>query len=248
VSGLEAPAGYESFLAGRAHVVARDELAAAIRDAMASATLHAWAERQPGARAMQGRTTAWATELADGVEVVVRHSQHGGLLAPLTGDLFRWPTRAPAELAAALSLAAMRVPPPEVLAYAVYPAFGPLVRADVMTRRVAGVALPDAWDAAHAPEARWALVERLAGLLTALRRAGAHHPDLNVRNVLIPDASSEAGAVALDVDRVVFGPPGSAVIAIGNVGRLVHSMAKVMTGGAAGVTSRQLSRLRETAE
>ena len=185
------PAGYETFPVGSARVVAHGPVANAVREAMAGTSLHAWAARQPGARAMRGRTTAWATALPNGVEVVVRHSTHGGLLAPLTGDRFLAPTRAPAELDAALRLAEAGVPTAEVLAYAVYPAPpGPFFRADVATRLLRGRALPDAWNAASTLEARWALIEALARLLEALRAAGAHHPDLNVRNVLVLEAAA----------------------------------------------------------
>jgi 3-deoxy-D-manno-octulosonic acid kinase len=193
---------------------------------------------------MQGRATAWATTLPNGVEAAVRHSQHGGLLARLTGDWFLAPTRAPRELAAALRLANAGVPTPDVLAYAVYPAFGPFVRADVATRLLHGRALPDAWVAATTDGARWALVEALAGLLGALRQAGALHPDLNVRNVFIVDAVSGPAAAVLDVDRVVFGAPGSAGLAEQNLQRLVRSMQKASTGGAVNLTSQQHQRLR----
>lgn len=244
MSETTAPPGYESFLVGRAQVVARPALADAIRAAMSGGSLHDWASRQPRARAMQGRATAWATALPNGVEVVVRHSRHGGLLAPLTGDLFLAPTRAPRELAAAVRLTSAGVPTPEVLAYAVYPAFGPFARADVATRLLRGLALPEAWAAAVSDDARWALIDALAGLLGALRRAGAHHPDLNVRNVLVLAAVTGPTAAVLDVDRVVFGAPGDAAIAARNVQRLLRSIAKAHVGFGVDLTSRQVQRLR----
>lgn len=244
MSEPSAPPGYESFLVGRARVVAHASVAGAVRGAMSGATLHGWASRQPGARGMQGRATAWATTMPGGIEVVVRHSRHGGMLAPLTGDLFLEPTRAPAELAASLRLGSAGVSTPEVLAYAVYPVVGPFVRADVATRLLRGVALPEAWQAAESDDDRWAIIEMMAQLLSSLRRAGAHHPDLNVRNVLMLDG---AGAAVLDVDRVGFGAPGDASIAERNVRRLLRSMAKARVGYGVDLTSRQVQRLRETA-
>jgi 3-deoxy-D-manno-octulosonic acid kinase len=225
-------------------VVAHASVAAAVRSAMSGATLHEWAARQPGARGMQGRATAWATTMPGGVEVVVRHSRHGGLLAPLTGDLFLAPTRAPGELATAIRLAAAGVPTPEVLGYAIYPAIGPFVRADVATRLLRGVALPEAWKATESDDDRWALIELITSLLTSLRRVGARHPDLNVRNVFIVDG---AGAAVLDVDRVEFGAAGDASIAGRNVQRLLRSMAKARVGVGADLSSRQVERLNETA-
>ncbi|MFI5233892.1 MAG: lipopolysaccharide kinase InaA family protein [Gemmatimonadales bacterium] len=240
-----APPGYESFLVGRAQVVAQAALAGDVRAAMAGATLHEWAARQPGAQAMQGRATAWATRFSGGTEVVVRHSRHGGLLAPITGDLFLAPTRAPRELAAALRLAAAGVPTPKVLAYALYPAMGPFARADVATALLRGIALPEAWPVTLTVDESWLLVEAIATLLAALRQAGAHHPDLNVRNVLILDRPDAPAAAVLDVDRVVFGAPGDSGLAAQNLRRLLRSMAKAHVGFRRNLTSRQVQRLRD---
>src|SRR5919205_114439 len=84
-----------------------------------------------------GRGVAYAVALPDdATRVVVRRSRHGGVLAPITGERFLGPTRAPRELDVALRLARLGVPTPEVVAFATYPA-GPLVRrADVLTREV----------------------------------------------------------------------------------------------------------------
>jgi hypothetical protein len=237
VSDYPAPPGYESFLAGRAHVVAQQAASVAIRSAMTGVSLHEWASRQPGAQPMQGRATAWATALPTGDEIVVRHSRHGGLLARITGDLFFAPTRAPHELAAALRLAAVGVMTPEVIAYVVYPAFGPLVRADVATRLLRGAPLPEAWRAAATEDARWVLVEAIARLLESLHRAGAAHPDLNVRNVLVTDGGV---AAVLDVDRVTFGSGAAGA----NVQRLLRSMRKQRAAYGIDLTSSQVQRMR----
>ncbi len=248
MSEPSAPPGYESFLVGRAQVVAHGALAGAVRSVMTGATLHEWASRQTGARAMQGRATAWATTFPNGVEVVVRHSQHGGMLAPITGDRFLAPTRAPHELAAALRLANAGVPTPEVLAYAVYPAIGPFARADVATRLLRGLALPEAWPATLTVDETWILVEAIAKLLEALRRAGAHHPDLNVRNVLMLDGLGGLTAAVLDVDRVAFGVPGDTGLSGQNLQRLLRSMRKTRVGYGVNLTSRQIQRLRAATE
>jgi len=240
VSEPSAPPGYESFLVGRARVVAHASVAAAVRGAMSGATLHEWASRQPGARGMQGRATAWSATMPGGIEVVVRHSRHGGMLAPLTGDLFLTPTRAPAELRAAQRLAKAGVPTAEVLAYAIYPAMGPLVRSDVMTRLLRGTALPEAWQAA--PEGRQALVGAVTRLLSSLRRAGALHPDLNARNVLVLDGAGAPTAAVLDVDRVAFGTAGDIVLAKRNARRLIMSMSKPGFGLGLNDESRRIVR------
>lgn len=223
------PSGYESFEVGGAQVVAHHSVATAVREAMRERTLHAWAAAQPGSMGMRGRAIAWATTFPGGPEVVVRHSQHGGLLAALTGDRFLAPTRAPRELNAALRLAKSGVRTPEVLAYAIYPAGGPFARADVATRRLHGRSLPEAWTSAPNDAARAALVGAVAALLDALRRAEAHHPDLNVSNVLIVDAAGESEsptAAVLDVDRVEFSDAESLPVGPRNLRRLLRSMEK----------------------
>ena len=208
-------------------VMAHESVASALTAVLAGGnTLHTWAARTPHAVALQGRATAWRVTLSSGEDVVVRHSVHGGMLAALTGDLFLSPTRAPAELAASLRLRAAGVPTPEVLAYAIYPAFGPLVRADVVTRTLEGRDLPDAWRATTEPAARTAIVQAVAELLRRLRHAGAVHPDLNLKNVFIMPTSDGVQAAVLDVDRVLFGEANSATAAYRNLIRLVRSARK----------------------
>jgi hypothetical protein len=225
-SFFPAPPGYESFLVGRARVVAQQPLADAVREAMHEQSLYEFASTQPGASALAGRGTAWAAALPNGVEIVVRHSRHGGTFAALTGDLFLSPTRAPAELSNALRLADAGVPTAEVVAYAVYPAMGPWVRADVATRRLHGADFPDAWRATADGAARKSLLTALATLLRALRAAGARHPDLNLKNIFITPNGGGPTAFVLDVDRVEFGAAGSAEIASSNLARLIQSARK----------------------
>ena len=89
------------------------------------------------ARPLEGRGIAYAIALpVSGTRAVVRHNRHGGLLAPVTRDLFLPPTRAPHELRTAMRLAALGVPTPPVLMYGVEPAGLAFRRADVVTREV----------------------------------------------------------------------------------------------------------------
>ena len=87
------PPGYVHYLTMRgADVVALAPLARAVREALAFGTLYEFAERQHaalahGARRLQGRAPVYAVTLPDGAtRVVVRHSRHGGLLAPTITD------------------------------------------------------------------------------------------------------------------------------------------------------------------
>jgi hypothetical protein len=212
-------AGYVTRRLGSATLTCLAECEAAMRETLGPGTLYEWAASRADRRELRGRGAAYAVALPDGrTRVVVRHSRHGGLLAPLTGDRFVAPTRAPRELATSLALREAGVRTPQLVAYVLYPA-GPLLRrADVATRLV-----PDARDLADAvgavPDDAW--VEPTAELLRALAAAGARHPDLNRKNVLL----SPAGAWVLDVDVVSLGAS-PARAARANWARLERSLLK----------------------
>ncbi|MHB1311635.1 MAG: lipopolysaccharide kinase InaA family protein [Gemmatimonadaceae bacterium] len=231
MSAAALPPGYVRSTRGSTVLVAREWAAGALGQALAvHGSLYRWAGAQPGHEALSGRGVTWAATLAAGpgtqaaTPVVVRHSRHGGVFAALTVDVFPRPTRAPRELATAVRLAAAGVPTPEVVAYTVHPVAGLLARSDVMTRRLPpGLDFPDAWRAAASETARDAVLQAVAALLRALSTAGAHHPDLNVKNIYV---TSEATPVAcvLDVDRVRFADDARA--AAGNFARLARSVRK----------------------
>lgn len=225
------PPGYVRVQGTPADAVGLAALAAPLADALREGSFYAYAAHHPQARTLMGRGVAYAVPLpppAATTRVVVRRSRHGGLLAPVTGERFAGRTRAPRELAVSLRLARLGVPTPEVVAYAIYPA-GPLLRrADVVTREV-----PDAADLASviadlgpAGEKR-PVLHAVARLLAALTAAGARHPDLNIKNILIArDANGAPEALVLDVDRVWFDEPGSRRTAERNRHRLERSVRK----------------------
>lgn len=249
-AGIAAPEGYERFTIRDTIVVARHEAAEGVREALRTCrTLHAWAATLPGATAHQGRATAWGARLPHGgADVVVRHAQHGGLLAPLTGDLFRMPSRAPWELEASRRLLAAGVATPEVICYLVYPVGLGFCRADVATRRLPpGDDLPATWRSA-AREARDDLLDAVAALLRDLQRAGAHHPDLNAKNIYLSrDAAVGTGgawrAFVLDVDRVQFLTPGDTLVGTANAARLRRSLLKWRAKGGLAVSDAQVALL-----
>jgi 3-deoxy-D-manno-octulosonic acid kinase len=224
-SSWHPPAGYREAAIGGTLMVARERDFDAFVAALGMGTLHAWAGAQPGAKAMQGRGVAWATTLPGGSEVVVRHSRHGGMLAPLTQDLFLAPTRAPEELAIAERLRAAGVRTPEVVGYAVYSVAGPLCRADVVTARVDGADLPTAWTTMDA-DRRTAVCDAVGQLIASLSSARARHHDLNARNVLISWEGPAPLAWVIDVDRITF-EQATPAIAAANARRLGQSIAKL---------------------
>jgi lipopolysaccharide kinase (Kdo/WaaP) family protein len=202
----------------------------AIRTALRSGTLYEYASQHEEARSLAGRGIAYATPLPNGERVVVRHNRHGGLLAPLTGDRFLTPTRAPRELAVSLRLARSGVRTPEIVAYVVYRA-GPLLRrSDVASREIRDAADLGAILTRDDAVQRRAALDATALLIGSLSACGARHHDLNVKNVLLartpegPPASLTA--YVLDVDRVEFGRPGDSRITERNVQRFMRSARK----------------------
>jgi hypothetical protein len=224
------PPGYTALELERGTAVVLDALATPLASALRAGSFYGYAAAHPAARVLRGRGAAYAVPLPDGVtRVVVRRSRDGGLFAPITGDRFFGRTRAPHELDVALRLAHAGVPTPQLLAYAIYPA-GPFTsRADAVTREVPASADLVATLASRAPgSTSRPILRAVAELLAALSRAGARHPDLNMRNVLIAHANAdEIRAMALDVDRVWFDTPGSRHVTERNVRRLARSARKV---------------------
>lgn len=245
-----APAGYTRFLLSGADVVALGACADAVRRAVGGRSLYTYAATHPARRELKGRGIAYAVTLPDEkTRVVVRHSRHGGLLAPVTGDRFLPPTRAPHELKTALRLAEAGVATPEVIAYATYPAGAVFRRSDVATREVVGGRnLGEVLAADASAVDREAVLAATAELLRALERAGARHPDLNAGNVLIVAAAGgEYRALVLDVDRVSFGKGGDPRVGAANVRRLVRSARKLRSQGRLAITDDELSRLAAAA-
>jgi hypothetical protein len=203
------PAGYTETVVRDARVVAHASAMPYFEEMLDSKkTLHGWAAAQPSARAMRGRAVAYAVNLpGTEVGVVVRHSAHGGALASLTRDAYRKP-RAADELRLSWTLRHVGIPTPRVLGYALYPvARGLLWRADVVLREI-----PDSWDLAAIFQGAGdevtmrRAVDATRHLLKQMANIWCHHPDLNVKNVLIAPDEETLDPVAwlLDVDTVHF--------------------------------------------
>ena len=190
-------------------------------------TLHQWASRQPGVRTMRGRKPAYAVALPDSdVDVVVRHSAHGGMFASITKDLFVTP-RAATELRISWTLRHVGISTPRILGYALYPTMaGQLWRADVVTREVVGSADLARVLSRHATAFNQEQsIDAAVTLLRRLARTWAYHPDLNLKNVLIaPAGNDELAAYVLDVDTLRFAEKNAEWM---NVRRLLRSARKL---------------------
>jgi 3-deoxy-D-manno-octulosonic acid kinase len=239
------PAGWVRLRVGERIAVALARHEGDARAMLERGTLHDAAGRLPNARPLHGRGVAYAVALPDtGTRAVVRHNRHGGLLAPLTGDRFLPPTRAPRELDTAQRLAALGVATPEMLMYGISPALVLFRRADVVTREIEGGKDLSELIAGDASDAeRHAAWEATRALLRAMLSAGVRHHDLNVKNVLIAPAQAGVRAHLLDVDRVTFGAPGADSVRIGNLERLRRSARKWRDERGARVDERELAEL-----
>jgi hypothetical protein len=243
----DTPAGFVRVTTGRHVAVAREAHADDARLMLAEGSLYETAARDLAARPLQGRGVAYAITLPDtGTRAVVRHNRHGGLLAPITRDLFLSPTRAPHELAVALRLRELGVPTPDVLMYGTSPVGLMFRRADVVTRQIDLGRDLASFMAREAPiderATAWAATR---ALVRAMNYAGVRHHDLNVKNVLLAPGQGGLAAYLLDVDRVTFGAPRSTEIARANVARLLRSARKWRDERGASFDERELASLGE---
>ena len=221
------PAGYTERLIRDARVISHGSTLPYFEMMLSEhRTVYQWASAQMDARAMQGRHIAYAVPLPDvDASVVVRHSNHGGFLSPLTRDVFRVP-RAADELRISWTLRHVGIPTPRVLGYALYPTLhGALWRADVVTREITDAA--DLARVLSSDQTLWDHAKSIEATITLLRRLSrtwAYHPDLNVKNILIaPDDDGEPMAYVIDVDTLRFAEKNAEWM---NVDRLLRSARK----------------------
>jgi hypothetical protein len=229
-SGARTPPGYERLQRPGVDAVARTSVASAVGEALSAGSLYQYAAHHPDARPLRGRGIAYAVPLPDGAtHVVVRRSQHGGWLAPVTRDIFVGRTRASHELEVSLRLAREGIATPEVLAYSTYAVAPMLRRADVVTREVdGGLDLAATLEREPDAESVRGAVRVVARLLARMASAGVRHPDLNVRNVLIArDVNGHREAWLLDVDRVWFDAPRHPRVREANLSRFARSARKL---------------------
>jgi hypothetical protein len=247
MSDGDTPAGFVRVTAGRCVAVVRAAHADDARRMLAEGSLYEAAARDLAARELQGRGVACSIALpATGTRAVVRHNRHGGLLAPLTRDLFLPPTRAPRELEISLRLRSLGIATPEVLMYGTSPAPLGFRRADVVTRQIEGGRDLAAFMSPHTEAgertAAWAATR---ALVRRMNDAGVRHHDLNVKNVLLASTGGRLTAYLLDVDRVTFESAGSAELAQGNASRLLRSAKKWRDERGAVFDERDLTSLDE---
>lgn len=139
VAGPAEDAGYEIERERGAVVVALPSVMAEVMTAVRQhGTLYDAAATRPDAQRFTGRGAAYRMRLTD-ADCVVRHYRRGGAIAHVLHDEYvrAGEPRPLRELHASIAARARGVPTPEVVAAIVYLA-GPLYRADLATRFVAG--------------------------------------------------------------------------------------------------------------
>ena len=224
--------GYARFSFPAGHGVALERCKATLERILEHETVYEFAARQSNARTFEGRAPVYAIELGDECgSVVVRRSMRGGALTTLNTDLFLPPTRGLRELIASLHLRTAGVSTPEVVAVVVYRAGFVFRRSDVVTREVRdGADLASLLSQPDRDSKRETALENAAALVAALSRAGAHHPDLNLKNILVTgvnDSDQTASrAYILDIDRIHFHIPGDPMVLQANINRLERSIRK----------------------
>jgi len=239
--------GYAKIRVSGARGLVIEPCHAVLETILASGTLYSYAAAQPEARILTGRAPVYAIPLADGCgDVVVRHAMRGGALARANSDLFMPPTRGLRELVNSLRLRISKVSTPEIVAFVTYRAGPVLRRSDVATREIKnGHDLFTILARIESGEQRDACLRAARRLMTSLARAGAHHPDLNLRNVLITwDGLDGAAAHVLDVDRIRFHVPGDPMVEQANLARIERSISKWRDSRQIDVTDREISMLR----
>lgn len=247
-SHLEVPLGYERRDVQATTLIARRDLAEAFEAIVREpAQLIEFASQHPSAQLMQGRQTAYAIPIGDGLRGVVRRNHHGGVFRKLTGSRFLWPTRAPLELAISQKLRRMDVPTPQVLAIAIYRsdlfAMSDVVTEEIPDSQDFGAVLLATQPASDDRRRAWNAVSRL---MKRLASAGVRHHDFNVKNVLLRRMEDDLfGAYVLDVDRVAMDYARRDAYA-GNRARLRRSVEKWRDTKDARITDEEIEALRHT--
>jgi 3-deoxy-D-manno-octulosonic acid kinase len=250
VAGPAVAAGYAIERERGALVVALPSVIADVLEHIREhGTLYDAAAARPDAEAFTGRGAAWRMTTPDG-DWVVRHYRRGGAVAHVLRDeyLRAGEPRPLRELHASIAARARGVDTPEVVAAIAY-LTGPLYRADLATRFVAGsrdlatvtfdahddaVGAGKPADTAPAAKRTAGATERAAAwhaaglLLRVAFAAGVEHADLNLRNILIAGPAAAPRALLLDLDRaVVHGRAVSTAVRSSMLARLHRSRRKL---------------------
>jgi hypothetical protein len=170
-------------------------------------------------------------------EIVLRKLRHGGLLAPLLGELHFGPARALAELEATRTLFAAGAPVAEPALALAQRRAGPLWECAVGTHRAPGETLLATLLRAPGASERAAALGACAEAIRDFHDRGGRHADLNATNLLVAREALETRARLIDLDRVRVAARVPARRRARELARLWRSLAK--HAGAARLSPRE---------
>ncbi len=156
-------------------------------------------------RAESGRAPVALLELQGGPALLLRRLHHGGLLGPLLADRF-WGTGRPRrelEVTAALHAAGAPVPRPGLVIARRH--WGPLRRCAVGTVFEAGCVDGLAFlESGPEPPRRLRAAAAAGDAVRRFHDAGASHPDLQIKNLLVREDDAATECLVIDLDRVTL--------------------------------------------
>lgn len=212
----------------------RADLEPAVRAAglLDAARLREILEERGGERGAEGRSRTRVVSLAGGTRVLLRPLRHGGVLAPLTRDLYLGLRRPRRELAVTARLRAAGAPVPAPVLALGLRGPGPWRRLVVGTELEEGAEDALAF-LARAPGRR-RILDAAAAAGRSVRRfhdAGGVHPDLHVKNLLVRETARADGAasvevIVIDLDRARIETARPARARMAELMRLLRSLVK----------------------
>jgi len=200
-------------------------------------SLEAAFRRAPGVHTFSGRGSCYSIPVGTSDRVVLRHYHHGGLLAPLTGDLFWGPTPRPlVEMQVSEQLRSRGVLTPEVLGMFWRYCGLWFYEADLVTREVTSSVdlakyLLSSWNVPAQKKQRRQVIETVGRALLGMHEAGLDHPDLNLRNLLVQRVGQHIDIWVLDLDKARIVDPLPESFRLGQLRRLQRSLDKLSKSG-----------------
>lgn len=202
--GLAVPAGYLLFEGAGARVMAQERILPGIKRALEEKGSVCEYVRQSDQTTMTaGRDTVYFFKETDGVNWVVRHLTHGGMLGMVTGDRFAHSARPRPfnELLVAEELRQSGIATPPVLAACVFDSMF-YYRGEIVREEVPGALdLADVLFGAESDYSELPAMAATGALVGHLHRVGLMHPDLNLRNILINGTEGRLQAHIIDLEK-----------------------------------------------
>lgn len=247
------PPGFARVQDGRFLLVAREELAEAVKKAF-TPFYRAWmriAQRRFSAR---GRGGVVSIPLGEGLpSIMVRRYRHGGLFANIGRDLYWGPDRAINELAVAEAARSGKVRTPKPVGIFGERTTGPFWKLAYLSAEITEsedlvhycCRLSD-YPAETAALEKRGVIREAARQIRNMHDLGIYHRDLHLKNLLLRRREIATPAVyIIDFDKAALGPPLDLEQRLSNLKRLARSVRKVRVADSVLTTWDRLRFLRE---